>query len=140
MKQNGYTQKHFQSPRTALVYPLGSRCSRWWAWARRRAHEVGTMGRYLKGPFSLGSVLCTHERPLEIQYNTQKHFFFQIWLTSPFIFYLHLDKNKVITKWKIFTCRKKTSRNLVGVIKSKKRITHFLEKKNSQHIVKVWKR
>ena len=26
------------------------------------------MGRYLKWPF--GSVLCTHERPLEIQYNT----------------------------------------------------------------------
>ena len=59
-----------QSPRTALVYPLGSRCSRWWAWARRRAHEVGTMGRNLKGPFPLGSVLCTYERPLEIQYNT----------------------------------------------------------------------
>ena len=28
------------------------------------------MGRYLKGPFPLGSVLCTYERPLEIQYNT----------------------------------------------------------------------
>ena len=59
-----------QSPRTALVYPLGSRCSPWWAWARRRAHEVGTVGRYLKGPFPLGSVLCTYEWPLEIQYNT----------------------------------------------------------------------
>ena len=34
------------------------------------------MGRYLKGPFPLGSVLCTYERPLEIQYyNTiQYHF------------------------------------------------------------------
>ena len=59
-----------QSPRTALVYPLGSRCSRWWAWAKRWAPEVGTMGRYLKGPFPLGSVLCTYEQPLEIQYNT----------------------------------------------------------------------
>ena len=38
--------------------------------SRRRAHEVGTMGRYLKGPFPLGSVLCTYERHLEIQYNT----------------------------------------------------------------------
>ena len=28
------------------------------------------MGRYLKGSFPLGSVLCTYERPLEIQYNT----------------------------------------------------------------------
>ena len=28
------------------------------------------MGRYLKGPFPLGSVLCTYKRPLEIQYNT----------------------------------------------------------------------
>ena len=28
------------------------------------------MGRYLEGPFPLGSVLCTYEQPLAIQYNT----------------------------------------------------------------------
>ena len=31
------------------------------------------MGRYLKGPFPLGSVLCTYERPLEIQHNTSAY-------------------------------------------------------------------
>ena len=52
----------------------GRRCfSRWWAFFYFyffQAHEVGTMGRYLEGPFPLGSVLCTFERPFEIQYNT----------------------------------------------------------------------
>ena len=33
------------------------------------------MGRYLKGPFPLGYVLCTYERPLEIEYNTIQLFF-----------------------------------------------------------------
>ena len=46
------------------------------------------MGRYLKGPFPLGSV-CTHERPLEIQYNTIQYNTIQ-YNTIQYIFFINI--------------------------------------------------